>query len=268
MIGIKSIKVKKSNVTKLPVKEITRIKWDAFTYNLDKVPHNFITHYLMARVMVKRLYAYPANTCVWKHEYHEVQRDLVKTNADDPVFKNRAKWLYKMAKHDSFRRQLQIQSNSSTPWGLIKMEIMKATYDTMIHQDQSLLLSQTDITGAELNICGVYPNSSQSHILKMLQPAYNYLTGEGDASNVIGWTEPEFRTNAKKLFYSRSHHRAEFCVAHVFYEALRIADWVFRHGEPLSVQTLYEWEHTLGHDFELIDYVLHQKKRDSLPEAD
>ena len=75
-----SIKAKRSNVTKLPVKEITRIKWDAFTYNLDKIPANFRTEYLMARDMVKRLYAYPANTCVWKRDYHDVQRDLVKTN--------------------------------------------------------------------------------------------------------------------------------------------------------------------------------------------
>tara|TARA_B100000989_G_scaffold201212_1_gene152208 strand:- start:905 stop:1690 length:786 start_codon:yes stop_codon:yes gene_type:complete len=259
--------MRKTNVHTLLLKNVNDVESFTFSINAEKIPTYFRTEYLMATDMVRRLYAYPQSRCVWKPEYHEAQQKIIDTNVDDPLFHNRAKWLYKMAKQESFRRQIQIQTQSSTPWSLIKMEIMKATYDTMIHKDQSLLLSQTDITGAKLNICGVYPNSSQSHILKMLQPAYNTRTKEGFKKNVIGWTEPEFRTNAKKLFYSRTRHRAEFCAAQVFYEALKIADWIYAHGDKESEKWLFEWEHTLGHDFELIDYVLHQKKRDSLPET-
>lgn len=240
------------------------VQWDDFFYDVEKLPYNLREGFELAREQVKRYYVFPNLTCPWEEDYSTRQCELYGNLLRQKTFQNRAYWLAEKADEELARRKITIQHALSTSWGVISMAVLVGTYDCMSQSNQSLLLSQGDIIGPELGICGKYKDSSISNLRKLLRDnSYNWLTKEGNSKSALGFTEPQFKSNVKKLYYSRVHIRAEFCVASIYHEAKSIANRVWRYGAEKKQATLDAWEHDLGHDFELIDYFLHQKKRKS-----
>ena len=245
------------------VEDLT-VNWDDFFYDLDRLPHDLREGYELAREQVIRHYQFPNLICPWDNNYHAEQSKLSGSTCSEETFQNRAYWLAEKADEELSRRKITIQRGISTCWGVISMACLVGTYDCLATANQSLLLSQSDILGPELDIVNRYRDSSVTNIRRILREnSYDWLTKEGDPKASLGSCEPEFKSNVKKLYYSRVNTRAEFCVASIYHEAKSIANKVWRYGAEKKQATLKSWEHDLGHDFELVDYFLHQKKRKS-----
>lgn len=240
------------------------VHWDEFFYDIEKLPYHMREGYELAREQVKRYYQFPNLTCPWEGHYHFEQRKLSGLILSEETFQHRAQWLAEKADEELARRQLQIQACSVTAWGVVKIAILVGTYECLANKNQSLLLSQSDILGPNLDIAGRYKDSSVTNLRKLLRDnSYDWRTKEGNAKAIIGNCEPEFKSNVKKLYYSRAQHRAEFCVASIYHEAKSLANKVWRYGAEKKQSSLDSWRYDLGHDFEIIDYFLHQKKRKS-----
>ena len=240
------------------------VSWDDFFYNLDKLPHDLREGYELAREQVIRHYQFPNLTCPWDNNYAAEQSKLSGSTLSEETFQNRAHWLAEKADEELSRRKITIQRGLSTCWGVISMATLVGTYDCLANGNQSLLLSQSDILGPELDIVNRYRDSSVTNIRRILREnSYDWLTKEGNPKASLGSCEPEFKSNVKKLYYSRVNTRAEFCVASIYHEAKSLANKVWRYGAEKKQSSLDSWEQDLGHDFELVDYFLHQKKRKS-----
>jgi len=243
------------------VEDLT-VNWDDFFYDIDRLPHDLRDGYQLARDQVIRHYVFPNLTCPWDGNYHAEASALSGHFVTEQILNNRAHWLAEKASEELSRRKITIQRGISTCWGVISMAILCGTYDCLANANQSLLLSQSDVLGPELDIVNRYRDSSVTNIRRILREnSYDWLTKEGDPKASLGSCEPEFKSNVKKLYYSRVNTRAEFCVASIYHEAKSIANKVWRYGAEKKQATLDSWEHDLGHDFELVDYFLHQKKR-------
>tara|TARA_B100000575_G_scaffold43605_1_gene31004 strand:- start:5908 stop:6684 length:777 start_codon:yes stop_codon:yes gene_type:complete len=243
------------------VKTLT-VNWDEFFFDINKLPHDLREGYQLARDQVARHYLFPNFTCPWDSNYHEKQSQLGEKMVTKKIFRNRSTWLAEKADEELSRRKITIQRGISTCWGVISVGVLVGTYNCMSTANQSLLLSQSDILGPELDIVNRYRDSSVTNIRRILREnSYDLITKEGNPKASLGSCEPEFRSNVKKLYYSRVNTRAEFCVASIYHEAKSIANKVWRYGAEKKQATLDSWEHDLGHDFELVDYFLHQKKR-------
>lgn len=243
--------------------QLFKIYYDRRIARGKRLPKIVQQKWLLAEREVERSYVFDIRANPWEidleadSDFANVLGQRVAPPKGD-FYKNRV--LSLLTKTDVLFEQRYTDAvyDISNAWGVIAMAVLRGTFRSMTSLKQSDLVSQEYLLGKEFGICGVTKGSSRSALIKVLKEnSEEYLDGEHNPFRIFQTCIPEYKTNTKKLFYSRVYTRAVFSVRFVFDEANRVASDIFHQAPGWRDRKAY-WCDGLNHDYQLIELCLNQ----------
>lgn len=219
--------------------------------------------WLLAEREVEKSYVFDVRANPWEidlesdSEFANVLGQRVAPPKGD-FYRNRVLGLLTKSDVSFEQRYTDAVYGTSNPWGVLAMAVLRGTFRSMTSLKQSDLVSQEYLLGKEFGICGIMKGASRSALMKVLKEnSEEYLDGRHNPFRVFQTCIPEYKTNTKKLFYSRVYTRAVFSVRFVLDEANWVASDIFHQATGWMDRKAY-WRDGLNHDYELIDVCLNQ----------
>ena len=234
----------------------------------DKLPSFMQTRYELAVELAKTRYFIINEKKPWDKGYLTnlltLQNEAVPLDkVTSEILQNRVNWLADLSEISLNHRIVELQGGSSTAFGVIKQAVISGTYKCLATGDKAKLLTQKELLSSHISVVDTGGSSSVSTLTKLLaKHSYDEELHEGIKHSALGRTSPNWRTNEKVLYYSRFPARATFVVRCLLHGATQLAQQIFHNRNPAYTQGWeYFWETELGHDFTLVNHILHEKTK-------